>query len=71
MEFEPMRCERIWTWASNRLVDAAGTLAPEELTREFGTTDHSVLGGDSGEAERIFRRESERHSGTNPNTIGA
>ena len=27
--------------------------------------------GDSGEAERIFRRESERHSGMNPNTIGA
>jgi len=27
--------------------------------------------GDSGEGERIFRRESERHSGMNPNTIGA
>jgi hypothetical protein len=27
--------------------------------------------GDSGEAERISRRESERHSGMNPNTIGA
>ncbi len=27
--------------------------------------------GDSGESERIFRRESERHSGMNPNTIGA
>ena len=26
---------------------------------------------DSGEAERVFRRESERHSGMNPNTIGA
>ena len=28
-------------------------------------------GGDSGEAERSFRKESERHSGMNPNTIGA
>jgi hypothetical protein len=26
---------------------------------------------DSGEAERCFRREAERHSGMNPNTIGA
>src|SRR4051794_14555405 len=28
-------------------------------------------GGDSGEAERLFRKESERHSGIIPNTIGA
>ena len=28
-------------------------------------------GGDSGEAERFFRREAERHSGMNPNTLGA
>jgi hypothetical protein len=27
--------------------------------------------GDSGEAERSFRRDSERHSGMNPNTIEA
>jgi hypothetical protein len=27
--------------------------------------------GDSGEAERSFRQEAERHSGMNPNTIGA
>jgi len=27
--------------------------------------------GDSGEAERLFRREVERHSGMIPNTIGA
>jgi len=26
---------------------------------------------DSGEGERWFRREAERHSGMNPNTIGA
>jgi hypothetical protein len=30
-----------------------------------------VLCGDSGEAERSFRKESERHSGMIPNTIGA
>jgi uncharacterized damage-inducible protein DinB len=31
-------------WASARLVAAASALAPEELTRDFGTADHSVLG---------------------------
>lgn len=31
-------------WASSRLVSAASTLPPEELTRDFGTADHSVLG---------------------------
>jgi uncharacterized damage-inducible protein DinB len=31
-------------WASRRLVDAAQQLTPEELTRDFGTSDHSVLG---------------------------
>jgi uncharacterized damage-inducible protein DinB len=31
-------------WASDRLVAAASTLSPEELTRDFGTADHSVLG---------------------------
>ena len=31
----------------------------------------SVQTGDSGEAERSFRREAERHSGMIPNTIGA
>jgi hypothetical protein len=29
------------------------------------------MSGDSGEAERSFRREIERHSGMIPNTIGA
>ncbi len=32
------------SWASLRLVEAASQLAPEELTRDFGTADHSVLG---------------------------
>jgi hypothetical protein len=30
-----------------------------------------ITGGDSGEAERLFRKEAERHSGMNPNTLGA
>jgi len=32
------------SWASRRLVDAAARLTPEQLTREFGTADRSVLG---------------------------
>jgi len=31
-------------WASARLVGAAGALSAEELTRDFRTADHSVLG---------------------------
>ena len=31
-------------WASGLLVEAAGRLTPEELTRDFGTADKSVLG---------------------------
>ena len=31
-------------WASARLVDAAAKLSEEELTRDFGTADKSVLG---------------------------
>ena len=31
-------------WASGLLVDAAGQLTPEELARDFGTADKSVLG---------------------------
>jgi len=31
-------------WASSRLVEAASKLSPEELTRDFQTADHSVLG---------------------------
>ena len=36
-------------------------------------TEHvfAVYIGDSGEAERLFRKEAERHSGMIPNTIGA
>ncbi|PWU07434.1 MAG: hypothetical protein C5B51_10050 [Terriglobia bacterium] len=32
------------TWASRRLVDAAAQLSQEELTRDFQTADHSILG---------------------------
>lgn len=31
-------------WANRKLVEAAAQLTPEELTRDFGTSDHSVLG---------------------------
>jgi uncharacterized damage-inducible protein DinB len=31
-------------WASRALVEAARALSPEELTRDFGTADKSVLG---------------------------
>jgi uncharacterized damage-inducible protein DinB len=31
-------------WASQRLVQAASELTPEELIRDFQTSDHSVLG---------------------------
>jgi uncharacterized damage-inducible protein DinB len=31
-------------WASRRLLDAAAGLTPDELTRDFGTADRSVLG---------------------------
>ncbi len=31
-------------WASRRLVEAAAKLTEEELHRDFGTADHSVLG---------------------------
>ncbi len=31
-------------WASGKLVAAASALSPEELTRDFATADHHVLG---------------------------
>ena len=31
-------------WASRRLVDAVAQLTPEEVSRDFSTADHSVLG---------------------------
>jgi uncharacterized damage-inducible protein DinB len=31
-------------WASQRILDAAAALSPDELTRDFGTGDKSVLG---------------------------
>jgi uncharacterized damage-inducible protein DinB len=32
------------TWASRRLVEAAASLPPDQLTRDFGTADRGVLG---------------------------
>ena len=31
-------------WASRRLVESAAQLPPEQLTRDFGTADRSILG---------------------------
>ena len=31
-------------WATRRLLDAAATLSPEQLQRDFGTADRSILG---------------------------
>jgi len=31
-------------WASGRLLEAAAGLSPEQLTRDFGTADKSVIG---------------------------
>ncbi|MGA2741712.1 MAG: DinB family protein [Bryobacteraceae bacterium] len=42
---EVLRCHIDYnTWASKLLVEAAGVLTHEELTRDFGTGDKSVLG---------------------------
>jgi hypothetical protein len=41
------------------------------IARDLGANRQNVQRGDSGEAERLFRREAERHSGMIPNTIGA
>lgn len=35
---------RYTAWASKRLVSAAAQLTPEELTRDFQTADHHILG---------------------------
>ena len=46
-----------------------------EVSRNASATKSArflaLIFGDSGEAERLFRRGAERHSGMNPNTIGA
>jgi uncharacterized damage-inducible protein DinB len=31
-------------WANRLILDAAGALSPDELTRDFGTADKSILG---------------------------
>jgi uncharacterized damage-inducible protein DinB len=31
-------------WASQRILEAAASLSPDELTRDFGTADRTVLG---------------------------
>ena len=46
---------------------------PEESELGWEEEDFLICGcsGDSGEAERWFRKEAEQHSGMIPNTIGA
>jgi uncharacterized damage-inducible protein DinB len=42
---ETLRLQLRYTaWASARIVEAAGKLSADELTRDFGTADKSVLG---------------------------
>lgn len=44
------------TWASAKLLEAAAALTPEELTRDFGASEHSVVGtmGHIFAADRIW-----------------
>jgi len=49
---------------------AVGKITPKEAMDRLARYD-ARWGGDSGEAERLFRKEAERHSGMIPNTIGA
>ncbi|MGH9443542.1 MAG: DinB family protein [Thermoanaerobaculia bacterium] len=42
---ETLRIQLEYTeWATNRLLEAAAKLSPEQLARDFGTADKSVLG---------------------------
>jgi DNA transposition AAA+ family ATPase len=57
----------------SRLVILAGVPGSGKTAalRYIAQTTGCPVVGDSGEAERSFRREAERHSGMIPNTIGA
>jgi len=46
-------------------------LRVRDWPQRFENNRTRELSGDSGEAERVFRREAERHSEMIPNTIGA
>ena len=61
-------------WASRRLVDAAAQLPPEQLTRDFGTADKSVLGtlvhvfaADRVSQKRAAMGEPQKRGGTDAN----
>jgi uncharacterized damage-inducible protein DinB len=46
MSVSPEVLQQHWeysVWATTRLLDAAGQLSPDELTRDFKTADNSVL----------------------------
>jgi hypothetical protein len=53
------------------ILQPPATAQGKERPVKHPTSYRTIQVGDSGEAERIFRGESERHSGMNPNTIGA
>lgn len=55
-------------WASRRLVEAAGSLTPEELARDFGTADKGVIGtlAHTFAAERIWLARVERRAFEGP-----
>jgi hypothetical protein len=57
--------------AMNEGVAAFKAAKYPEAVRLFQNAIAASPNGDSGEAERLFRSEAERHSGMIPNTIGA
>jgi hypothetical protein len=58
-----------WAVCSQWPAENGGILANGE--RELSISGLTNTVGDSGEGERQFRREAERHSGMIPNTVGA
>jgi len=55
-----------WSRLGNSLIQPSRARRPLQ-----SKADAARQNGDSGEAERLFRKEAERHSGMIPNTIGA
>jgi hypothetical protein len=67
-----MSISLFWPTRSTRTRKACSAPSRTLTSRTTSTLpDHLPSSGDSGEAERFFRREAERHSGMIPNTIGA
>jgi hypothetical protein len=70
--FEPMT-KQVAHWRESQLTDVCAKLIIYQafIEGDIDLPKHLARPGDSGEAERLFRREAERHSGMIPNTIGA